>query len=57
MINFIIRRLLQSIIVVILVTLTVFLVMRILPGDPLYMLFTPNQVSSFSQDELQRIRG
>jgi peptide/nickel transport system permease protein len=56
MINFIIRRLLQSIIIVILVTLTVFLVMRILPGDPLYMLFTPNQVSAFSEEEMARIR-
>ena len=56
MINFIIRRLLQSIIIIILVTITVFMVMRILPGDPIYMLYTPNQVQSFTEEQLEEIR-
>ncbi|MCX7912747.1 MAG: ABC transporter permease, partial [Dehalococcoidales bacterium] len=56
MTTFIIRRLIQAVIVVILVTLAVFLVMRILPGDPLYMLYTPNQIQEFTDEQLAEIR-
>lgn len=56
MTTFIIRRLLQSIFIIILVTITVFMVMRILPGDPIYMLFTPNQVQALTEEEMDEIR-
>ena len=56
MTTFIIRRLIQAVIVIIIVTLSVFLMMRILPGDPIYMLFTPNQVVELTEEEIQEIR-
>jgi len=56
MTTFIIRRLIQAVIVIIIVTLSVFLMMRILPGDPIYMLFTPNQVVDLTEEEIQEIR-
>src|SRR3972149_7268390 len=40
MTTFIIRRLLQSIIVFILITILVFIVMRALPCDPIYMIIS-----------------
>ncbi|MCX7912089.1 MAG: ABC transporter permease [Dehalococcoidales bacterium] len=56
MLAYIIRRVIQAIIVVFLVTLLVFFGMRLLPGDPLFMLFNPNQLQNYTQEELQRIR-
>jgi len=56
MTTFIIRRLLQSIVVILLVTITVFMLMRILPGDPIYMLLTPNDVQALTEEEMDEIR-
>jgi peptide/nickel transport system permease protein len=56
MLTYITRRLVQSVIVILLVTIFVFVGMRMLPGDPIYMLFNPNQVQNFTADEIQRIR-
>jgi len=56
MTTYIIRRLLLSIIVVLLVTIAVFLLMRVLPGDPIYLLYNANQVASFTEEELNNIR-
>ena len=49
MVAYIVRRLIQSIFVVLLVTIMVFVGMRMLPGDPLLMLFNPNALESFSK--------
>jgi peptide/nickel transport system permease protein len=56
MATFVIRRLFQSIIIIFLVTITVFLTMRILPGDPIYMLYTPNQVQALTEEQMVKIR-
>jgi peptide/nickel transport system permease protein len=56
MASYIIRRLLDSLFVIIVVTIVVFLVMRMLPGDPIYMLYSPESVQLFSEEELTRIR-
>jgi len=32
------------------------MLMRILPGDPIYMLFTPNQVQALTEEEMAEIR-
>jgi peptide/nickel transport system permease protein len=53
---YIVRRLIQSIIVILIVTVFVFVGMRLLPGDPIYMLFSRSQVQNFSQEEIDRIR-
>jgi peptide/nickel transport system permease protein len=54
--TYLVRRLIQSIIVILLVTIIVFVGMRLLPGDPIFMLFNPNQVQSFTQEEIDSIR-
>jgi peptide/nickel transport system permease protein len=53
---YIIRRLIQAIIVIFLVTVFVFVGMRMLPGDPIYMLFNPNQLQNYTQEQLDAIR-
>jgi len=53
---YIVRRLIQSIIVILLVTIFVFIGMRMLPGDPIYMLFNPNQLQNYTQEQLDNIR-
>ena len=56
MIAYIVRRLIQSVFIVLLVTIGVFLVMRILPGDPIYMLYSAEKVELFTDEELARIK-
>jgi peptide/nickel transport system permease protein len=56
MFAYIVRRLIQSVIVVLLVTILVFVGMRLLPGDPIYMLFNPNQLQNMTSEELDKIR-
>lgn len=56
MLTYIVRRLLESLIVVILVSIIVFVGMRLLPGDPLLLLFNPNQIEAFSEEQLDQIR-
>ena len=56
MISFIIRRLIQSVIVLILVSMLVFVAMRLLPGDPIRMLLTQSQQSEITQEEIDFMR-
>ena len=56
MFAYIIRRVFQSIIVILLVTIFVFIGMRLLPGDPLFMLFNPNQLQEYTEEQLNQIR-
>lgn len=53
---YITRRLIQSLIVIILVTIFVFIGMRLLPGDPIYMIINPDQMRNFTQEEIQQLR-
>ena len=54
---YIIRRLLMAIVIIILVTLIVFLAIRLLPGDPL-VIFLGQQAASgtITQEEIERLR-
>ena len=52
----IIRRLIQASIVVLLVTIMVFIGMRLLPGNPLLMLIDRNQITQLSEEQLNAIR-
>jgi peptide/nickel transport system permease protein len=54
--TFIIRRVIHAVIVLILVTLIVFLAMRILPGDPIYMIMTEGQMTDISKEEIEAAR-
>ena len=56
MVNYIIRRLVQSLIVILIVTILVFFGMRMLPGDPIYMLYNPNEIQNMTQEQLAQIR-
>jgi peptide/nickel transport system permease protein len=56
MISFIIRRLVQSFIVLVLVTILVFVAMRLLPGDPIFMLLTQHQQTEITQEEIDYMR-
>jgi peptide/nickel transport system permease protein len=56
MISYIIRRVFQSLVVILIVSVMVFFGMRLLPGDPIYMIFNPNEVQNFSTEKLAEIR-
>jgi len=53
---YITRRLIQSIIVILIVSVLVFVGMRLLPGDPIFMLFNPNQLQNYTEQELADLR-
>lgn len=56
MTTFIIRRLIQGIIVLLLITIFVFIVMRLLPGDPLTLYMAQNQLTNLSQEQIEDLR-
>jgi peptide/nickel transport system permease protein len=56
MVNFIIRRILLAVVVLILVTLIVFMAMRILPGDPIYMIMTSGEMTNATVQEIEAVR-
>jgi peptide/nickel transport system permease protein len=56
MITYVIKRLLQAIVVLIIVTLVVFLLMRILPGDPILMFMSESETQSLDPQQLEFLR-
>jgi peptide/nickel transport system permease protein len=56
MTGYIIRRLIQSVIVIFLVTIMVFIGMRLLPGDPIYMIISTNTAQELTAEDLDKIR-
>jgi len=56
MISFIIRRILQSLVVLVIVSMLVFLAMRLLPGDPIRMILTVSSAESFSEEQIAQVR-
>ena len=56
MISYIIRRLLQSIVVLLLVSVIVFLGIRLLPGDPILLVLSQSDVGSFTEEEVEHLR-
>lgn len=53
---YIIRRIIQAFFILILVTLMVFLAMRLLPGDPIYLIMSEGQISNVTAEEIEHIR-
>jgi peptide/nickel transport system permease protein len=53
---FIIRRLIQTVIILILVTMIVFLALRLLPGDPIVMLVSQSQIKDYSAEQIETLR-
>jgi len=56
MVTFLIRRLIQCFIILLLVTLIVFIAMRLLPGDPLLMLISSTETEEFTVEQLEALR-
>ena len=56
MTTYIIRRIIQAAIILILVTLMVFLAMRLLPGDPIYMIMSEGQIANATIEQIEHIR-
>lgn len=56
MTTYIIRRLLLGFITIILVTIIVFLVMRLLPGDPLVLYLSQNEIGNITPEQMQALR-
>ncbi len=54
---YIIRRLLLGIIILLLVTILVFLAMRLLPGDPLMIFVSQFQTASFTTEQIAEMRA
>jgi peptide/nickel transport system permease protein len=53
---YIIRRLIQAVIVFFLITLLIFLVMRLLPGDPIFMIISKAASETATEMQLDKIR-
>jgi peptide/nickel transport system permease protein len=56
MFAYLIRRLIQCAIVLIIVTIVIFITIRLLPGDPLLMLISQTDNEEFSQQQLAELR-
>jgi len=56
MTTYIVRRLLLGVLVLVLVTMFIFLVMRLLPGDPLMLFVAQSQIENISPGDLARLR-
>ena len=56
MTTFIARRLLQSIVILLLVSLFIFLAIRLLPGDPITTLVMENELTGLGEAELDALR-
>jgi len=55
MTSYIIRRLIQAVIVIVLISLFVFLLMRLLPGDPLMLFIATNELTQISEEQYQAL--
>jgi len=56
MTTYIIRRLAQSVIVFFLITILIFFIMRLLPGDPIYMIISRAASETATEMQLEKIR-
>lgn len=56
MVNFIVRRLITAVFVLLIVTLVVFGMVRILPGDPILMILSRDQVSILTPEQIEEAR-
>ncbi len=56
MLTYVVQRLIQAFIVLILVTVIVFFTMRLLPGDPILMLVTRNMQQEYTEDQIMALK-
>jgi peptide/nickel transport system permease protein len=53
---FIVRRMIQTVIILVIVSLIVFLALRLLPGDPIVMLVSQSQLQQVTEEQLNQLR-
>ena len=56
MTKFIVRRLIQALFVLIIVTIIVFLAVRLLPGDPILMIVSQSEMNEITQEDIESLR-
>ena len=56
MTTYIIRRLLHAVLVILIVSLLVFFLMRLLPGDPILMYVASGDLQNFSMEQVQHLK-
>jgi len=56
MTTYIVRRLMHAVLVVLIVSLMVFLLMRLLPGDPILMYVTSGDLQSTSKEQIEQLK-
>jgi peptide/nickel transport system permease protein len=56
MITYIIRRLFLALVVLVIVTILVFLCMRLLPSDPIALMLTSTQQAAYTEEQLNQFR-
>ncbi len=54
--TYIIRRLIQAIVVIVIITFLVFMVIRLLPGDPVLLYLSQTQAEKLTVEELEKAR-
>ncbi len=55
--TYIVRRLIQSIFVIVLVTFIVFMVIRLLPGDPILMYLSQQEMDTLTIEHIEKVRA
>lgn len=56
MTSYILRRLLMGILIILMSTILIFLIMRLLPGDPLTLYISRNEMGSLTPDQIESLR-
>ena len=56
MVAYIVRRLIHAAIVVVIVSVIIFVIIRLLPGDPIIMLINQNMGASFTPEQIDALR-
>jgi peptide/nickel transport system permease protein len=56
MISYLVRRFIQSVVVLVIVSILVFVAMRLLPGDPIRMIITASNTESFTEEQITQVR-
>ncbi len=56
MATYIIRRLIQTVVVVLLVSVIVFIALHTLPGNPILMLMTQNELEEFTEEQIEALK-
>jgi peptide/nickel transport system permease protein len=55
--SYILRRVLRAVILLFLISLIIFFAMRLLPGDPIYMILNQGQIANATTEQIQAIRA